>query len=515
MKNIKKQEDSIKDAFTEYAISELNDKNTTSTYKGAKSVKSAGNRVKLNDIVNIIPPANFGKIKEEVLGSDDKLVMKDYIMIIPVLLEVVLDHEDIYIVVYHSKPYLYNRSYWEPIDKDVYSNFIFNVALKLDVPLHLSIHHEFTNQLVKQFAHSARFTPDNISNSDQVKLNVKNGTLVINKGHFELQGFKKDNFLKYQLSFKYDSSATCPIFQEFLDEVLPDKNSQSVLFEYLGSIFIPNKSNFLKLEKALVLYGKGANGKSVVFEVITALLGKENVSFFSLEELTDSKGYHLPMVEGKLLNYSPELSPKINTTKFKQLASGETVGARPIREAPVQISDYPKMMFNTNTLPRNVENTHGFFRRLDIIHFKVIIPEERQDKTLHTKIIKDELPGVLNLILNGLSRLIVQGRFTESIEMVDFIEQYKKESDTVQMFIDELRLKPSTTKKTLRKKVYNLYKDYCKDNGYKFLHMVEFKKNLEDKGYTSKRINKGNVIYLEQSKRDIDQSEYDSTSDNE
>jgi putative DNA primase/helicase len=39
--------------------------------------------------------------------------------------------------------------------------------------------------------------------------------------------------------------------------------------EYLGYLFVRNKS--LNLEKSLILYGTGANGKSVLFEILNAL----------------------------------------------------------------------------------------------------------------------------------------------------------------------------------------------------------------------------------------------------
>src|SRR5690606_41567228 len=62
-----------------------------------------------------------------------------------------------------------------------------------------------------------------------------------------------------------------------------DPERQRVLAEYLGFVFIKHGSNALKEEKALILYGTGANGKSVFFEVVNALLGTDNVSSYSLQ----------------------------------------------------------------------------------------------------------------------------------------------------------------------------------------------------------------------------------------
>lgn len=108
--------------------------------------------------------------------------------------------------------------------------------------------------------------------------------------------------------------------------VLPQTELQSVLAEYLGYIFF--KSSSLKLEKVLLLYGTGANGKSVLFEIISALLGSESTTNFSLQSLTDEKGYQKAMIANKLLNYASEINGKLEASMFKKLISGEPVEAR-------------------------------------------------------------------------------------------------------------------------------------------------------------------------------------------
>jgi putative DNA primase/helicase len=51
---------------------------------------------------------------------------------------------------------------------------------------------------------------------------------------------------------------------------------QRTLQEVCGYLFIKG----LKLEKIFFLYGTGANGKSVLFEVINGLIGTENISHY-------------------------------------------------------------------------------------------------------------------------------------------------------------------------------------------------------------------------------------------
>ncbi|HLM62079.1 MAG TPA: hypothetical protein VK308_14830 [Pyrinomonadaceae bacterium] len=80
-----------------------------------------------------------------------------------------------------------------------------------------------------------------------------------------------------------------------------------------------------------------------------------------------------------------------------------------------------------------------------IIPFRVTIPEVKQDKTLAQKIIKSELAGVFNWIIEGLRRLLKTEKFTESTILKEMLETYRRESDSVACFIGEHSYKPSAT----------------------------------------------------------------------
>jgi putative DNA primase/helicase len=84
-----------------------------------------------------------------------------------------------------------------------------------------------------------------------------------------------------------------------------------------------------------------------------------------------------------------------------------------------------------------VEHTNAFFRRFIIIHFDQQIPEKDQDKELSKKIIETELSGVFNWILDGLNRLVAHKGFSYCESVESLVSQYKKESDSVALFIEE------------------------------------------------------------------------------
>ena len=275
--------------------------------------------------------------------------------------------------------YTYNGAYWKPIDKDELKAFLRNAAERMGIDKFKARYVEFSKNLFDQFTETA-YLPAPIQDRNSVKINLANGTFEISTESQFLRTPDATDFITHQLPFAYDPDETAPLFMQFLNRVQPDLDCQKLLAEYIGYVFVsPAK---LKLEKTLLLHGSGANGKSVFFEIITALLGMENVSNYSLQSLTEEKGYHRANLANKLVNYASEISGRLDANLFKQLVSGEPIEARLPYGQPFILRDYAKLIFNCNELPADVEHTPAYFRRFLIVPFGVAIPEAEQGNLL-------------------------------------------------------------------------------------------------------------------------------------
>ena len=107
------------------------------------------------------------------------------------------------------------------------------------------------------------------------------------------------------------------------------------------------------------------------------------------------------------------------------------------------------------------------------------------------------MPGIFNWVLDGLRRLLVQKHFTASQVVKDQIELYKKESDSVAMFLDEYNYSISNENCYTLKCMYDEYKSFSIDYGYRAVSIQSFSKRLTTKGYTITRKNTGRVVYAE------------------
>lgn len=293
------------------------------------------------------------------------------------------------------------------------------------------------------------------------------------------------------LDFEYDPKAKCPTWEKFLTESLPDKPSQLVLQEFMGNIFIDRK--VVKKPKSLFLFGEGANGKSVINDVMEAMLG-DNMSKTSIHNLCADmhSEYYLAQVDGKLLNFAAdEDNETFSTGRFKALVESETMTVRRPAGEPYEAKNLPLLAACLNKMPPTTDTSNGFYRRLIIIPFYRVFREEEQDPLLVSKLVA-EMSGIFNWVLEGRSRFIRQNyNYTYSKNVEDSINKLRKDSDNVMLFLEDNNFVPvggDTRHRYSMDEFYGMYKTWCPDNGFKQKSIKTFKETLKRLGYRVARM---------------------------
>ena len=385
---------------------------------------------------------------------------------------------------FYSRFHVYTDDYWNEIKDDLIEIFLRDCCKKIYASKINFQTSSFYKALKDTFRDDLRIIPDIAE--DKILLNCENGTLEFDKKGFAQCEHHIEDYLTYKLSYDYDENASCPRWNSFLDEMLPDETHQLLLHQYIGYAF----TNHLKLEKALFLYGDGGNGKSVVQEVITELLGKENTSSVSIGKLTKDLNTII-LIEGKLLNYCSENEKALDPTMFKTLVSGEPVLGKKLYSDIRPVTNYAKLMFNMNSLPDIKDESRSFVRRLLILKFDK--KPKRVDPELHFKIIGNELDGIFNRVLNALTVLLKDKRFVYYKELDETLNQYKYENDVVQQFIDEVHETGFPNGPTKVSEIHTFYVAFCGRHQELRLSLTSFAKELIKKGY--KKIQKKDGSY--------------------
>lgn len=453
----------------------------------------------LQEMLQVIEPIDFRE-RMEVLGltDDEKPKQRHYHVAIVEEISSKANEHGYGLAIQNDFIYLYVGTHWTPVDRNEFKGFLGDAALKMGVTYLDSRHHQYRDNLYKQFLAVSHIPPPQPEEGITL-INLENNTLEISaENGIDFREHRREDFLTYVLPFGYDEEATCPQFDAFLQEVQPDDESRQLLREYVGYVF----TRHLKLEKLLLLYGSGANGKSVFFDILTALLGKQNISHFSLANLNEE--HNRAMIINSLLNYGSEIRGKIDTDILKQMASGEPVQARLKYGQSFMAERYAKLAFNCNELPSTVEHNEAFFRRFMILPFDVTISEEKRNPNLAKEIIAEELPGVLNWVIEGLKKLLAQGKFSPCAKSKSAVQQYRTESDSVALFLQECEAKPSIDDTVPQSTLYQDYRSFCMNDGYKSVARKNFVKRLERLGYERTDRNTGKVFYIEYKRAHID-----------
>lgn len=440
----------------------------------------------LNDLLKEIHLINFRAYLE--LPEDEKIKQKHIVVaVIKHLLEVASDKHWNLSKVY-DYTYIYNGEFWQQCDKDIIKDFLGKAAMRMGSPEYDARHFEFKDKLLKQFLTDAHL-PAPPSEANKILINLQNGTFEFTPEGWNLRNFSPNDFLTYQLPFRYDNEATCPMFEKYLLQVLPDLESRMILQEFAGYIFTK-----LNLEKCLILTGSGQNGKSVFFNIISALVGRENLLTYSLGLFEHE--YNRAKLTNVLLNYSSEKGTEVNPDTFKALISGEPLQAREPYGRSFTLRNKVRFIINANELPKETEQTEAYFRRFLIVPFDVKIKDTDKDIHLADKIIQNELAGVFNWLLQGLNRIIAQDKFTECSRANTALIEFRKQSDSVALFIEELNYVPSSTNKEALSDLYSRYKSFCNDDGYKPCGKNKFSTRLEHKGFERTRLTGGASAFL-------------------
>lgn len=312
-------------------------------------------------------------------------------------------------------------------------------------------------------------------------LNLENGTLDLNK--LKLREHRREDHLTYCLPFDHDPDAIAPHWcNEYLprvfvyeDSMLTDPTLISLCQELIGYSLTPDTS----LEIMIWLYGEGGNGKTLMIEILKALLGPMATSV-DFQTIGLPGNYDLAKLPGKRIAFSTESERggTIAEGYIKKIVSGETISARPIYGAPFDFHATPKVWWAMNDKPVIKSTSNSVWRRLKMLPFYREFTETEKDVSLRGKLM-EELPGILNWALEGLQRLRNNhGHFTHSPAAEAFLQEYIKESNPVSQWLSE-RTVPATEPTTSAKSLYNDYAEWCKSAGRQKMSETNFGREMK------------------------------------
>jgi phage/plasmid-associated DNA primase len=171
--------------------------------------------------------------------------------------------------------------------------------------------------------------PDDFDKDDML-FNLRNGTMNLQTG--QLEPHNKDNNLSKLSDFDYTPNAKCPVFLNYLDRVFRNNPNKKELVSFLQRAVGYTLTGKTDEQCLFLLYGSGANGKSVFLDTLCALLGEYGAVTQS-RTFTTNRGEinnDIAALQGKRFVCASENSTDsvLDESIIKQLTGGEMISAR-------------------------------------------------------------------------------------------------------------------------------------------------------------------------------------------
>lgn len=309
-----------------------------------------------------------------------------------------------------------------------------------------------------------------------------NGLLHIDT--LQLEPFTPDYIAVNKIPIDYVENSKSPVVDNVLNKICCNDPQLRLLIEEMIGYPLLRRP---EMGKCFILTGRGSNGKSTLLDMMTAMLGENNISSIGMEEI--EQRFKTAEIVGKLANIGDDISNGYisDNSKFKKLVTGEPLMVERKGVDPYKIRNYGKLIFSANEVPRVNDRSNGLSRRLILVPFNARFSNQDSD---YDPFIKDKLLTVesleylLQLGIKGLKRILDNNHsFTEVDSVNAEMEEYNKLNNPILAFLDEMDIENEPVQY-----IYNCYAYWCTNGGMKALNRNTFVRELKELGYPTTQI---------------------------
>jgi len=298
-------------------------------------------------------------------------------------------------------------------------------------------------------------------------INTVDGVFNIETG--QLRPVKPDDYFFYVIPIRAVEDAKCPKIDKFFREIVKKKGDSEETFERKVETLYQLIGYCLfrdyPFHKIIILVGEGSNGKSTFLRLLETFLGKQNIARESLQNLAWNR-FATIRLHGKLANLYADVpsTPIKYTGRIKMLTGQDPIGGeKKYVQGVVPFTNYAKLIFSCNLLPKTEDNTRAWFRRQLIIDFPNTFSDNlgNCDKDLLGKLItKEELAGLFQRAVQALKMLLIEGKFAYYKSDEEWENEYLNRSDSVKAFFRKM-VEDDNNNRVPKQVIYQSYVNFC------------------------------------------------------
>jgi P4 family phage/plasmid primase-like protien len=268
--------------------------------------------------------------------------------------------------------------------------------------------------------------------------------------------------------FDYEPGVQPEAFIRFLSQIwepLSDTEEMIQLCREIIGVYATGLAT--RFQQAFILLGGGANGKSVLLDVVRSLFERDAVTAISPQEWGEEyRRARLAKARVNLVSELPEVE-MMSSEKVKGIISGDVTEARAIYGAPFDFTPRAGHLFSANALPGVRDHSHGFWRRWSVLPFPRTFAPEEQDRTLTQRLVETQRGLIMSWAVEAVPGVLARGGYVSPLSCQRVTRDWRARADQVACFMDECEVVSKPGWSIQASQLYNRYVEWAKLNGYR------------------------------------------------
>lgn len=368
--------------------------------------------------------------------------------------------------------YIYEKGIYKKAKKEI-ENFI---ATEEIADLTYGIHNEIKHAIDRNIKGNSEEAPNGY-------IALQNGYIILDEynpitNDFQLHKYNKKMVFTQYSPVNYDPNADPePAKQLMMTYANGRQDMFQLLCEMVGFAFLRGAIGFQP--KCFIITGNMNNGKTTFFNIITALLGKDNVSAVPPQKFEER--FALANLDHKLANIVNDLNEDAieQSGIFKEVVDGTPQYVENKGEDPYFMTSYATNIFACNNIPRIKDDSLATKKRLFIIPFDKEFTEKDMKTDIETEMTKPEvLSGFLNLVLPAIKGVIDRKHWTKCQAVEELTTKYASGASSIIGFIEECKAEDYEFEGKKTKEVFERFTQYCIEYGIGRLNLINFSRKL-------------------------------------
>jgi len=225
-------------------------------------------------------------------------------------------------------------------------------------------------------------------------------------------------------------------WETFLERILPDKEVREFVQRLFGYALLGKVTEHVMP----IFTGTGANGKGTIRDAVMAAFGDYAIEIdpqMLMESKHERHGAFKMRLRGARLAFCSETEKgrKFAEATMKRLVGGDQIEANLMHRNPITFDPSHTLIMLTNHLPAVSGDDPAVWRRILVVPFDVVIPEEERDGELPDRL-KGASDAVLAWLYEGWQSYQDQG-LNPPAAVRAATETYQADSDALGRFLTE------------------------------------------------------------------------------